>query len=254
MKNLAIYIVLFSAVLFCSCIRRADSVYGFTEQSTEKVSKNIQTADFNEVDVRGGGFTVYYVQSDTTSVRIESTKRTMERIAVENKGGRLTIYMKTVGDDDCNKGDGDGPSSRYVWLGKTDGHDSITVYLSSKQLQEVNLSGSADFISEKPLVAQTFGMNISGSGDISVADVTAKNVSANIAGSGDIVFLARKADVDISIAGSGDVAATLRDCGTVSSSIVGSGDIRLSGNAKHAENSMAGSGNIDIDNLKTSNE
>lgn len=246
MKNLTVFITIISAIFFCSCIRRADAVYGKTEQSTEKVTKTYTVEDFDEIDVAGGNITVYYTQGDSTTVRVETTKRTLARLTVEKRGNKLKIRMDGESED--------GSTTRYVALGKNGGHDPIKIYVTSKQLTDVDLSGSADFVSKKPIVSDSFEMNIAGSGDIEVADITAKSVEANIAGSGDIDFLAHKADVKLSIAGSGDIEAELRDCGTVTPSIAGSGDIKLSGNARHASNSIAGSGDINLRNLKLSEE
>lgn len=244
MKNLTVFITIISAIFFCSCIRRADAVYGKTEQSTEKVTKTYTVEDFDEIDVAGGNITVYYTQGDSTTVRVETTKRTLARLVVKTEGDELKIHMDDDGDDDSHK--------RFVKLGKNGGHDPIKIFVTSKKLEEVDLAGSADFVSKQPITADRFKMNIAGSGYINIADITASYVKASIAGSGGIDFLARKADVKVSIAGSGDIKAALRDCGNVSSSIAGSGAITLSGNARHADSSIAGSGDINLNNLKLS--
>lgn len=91
------------------------------------------------------------------------------------------------------------------------------------------VSGSGN-LSIADLRAGAADLSIAGSGDINVAGAASK-LSVSIAGSGDLdaVRLTVPA-ADVSIAGSGNVRGTVN--GPASVSIVGSGDVELGGGAK----------------------
>ncbi|ATY32909.1 head GIN domain-containing protein [Sphingomonas psychrotolerans] len=100
------------------------------------------------------------------------------------------------------------------------------------------VSGSGN-LTIADLRAGSADLSVAGSGDMSVAG-SASKLSASIAGSGNID--ARRltaANADVSIAGSGNVFGTVK--GPASVSIVGSGDAELGGGAKCSVNAV-GSG------------
>lgn len=101
------------------------------------------------------------------------------------------------------------------------------------------VSGSGN-LTVADLRAGTAELSVAGSGDLSVASGTASKLSASIAGSGDIdAQHLTAASADVSIAGSGNLHGTVN--GPASVSIVGSGDADLGGGAKCSVNAI-GSG------------
>lgn len=240
-KIFAIMIMALAVSSLSSCIRKASDVFADEKGSLKPITKTIRVEDFNKITVYGGALEVYYTQSDTTSLRVEVPERYQNRVGIKNEDGKLTISYES----------GAVSNRRYVSMagGTSSQGGPLKVYVSSKTLRKVSISGAGDFYCKQPLQTDRLDMSISGAGDIEFSDVTAKRVEASIAGAGDITLLARKADIDLSIAGAGDIVGTLVDCGNVTTSIAGAGDITLKGNAKHADNTATGGATIDITGL-----
>jgi hypothetical protein len=117
----------------------------------------------------------------------------------------------------------------------------IRIHIMMKSLEGIALSGSGDiFVSH--LTAKNMRIDLSGSGDITVAG-TADTLNIILSGSGDIHgnnLMARS--VDATLQGSGDIVLYVSE--DLDAKIIGSGDIYYYGNPAKVIQSITGSGNI----------
>jgi hypothetical protein len=141
--------------------------------------------------------------------------------------------------------------------------DRIKIYVTMEKVDELSVSGSGKIEAETPIQTSELTLNLSGSGDINIDELEAREVEARISGSGDIRLAGKsnleelelditgsgdfhcedlKADeADIDISGSG--TCRIHAVNELEVSITGSGKVRYKGNPKVNAN-ISGSGSI----------
>ncbi|HEY2580332.1 MAG TPA: head GIN domain-containing protein [Mucilaginibacter sp.] len=199
---------------------------------------------FNAVNI-AGPFDVKITQGATESVKVEAPADAMDHILTEVNNGVLKIYSK----------------HDYFHWGDLFGHKKILVYVTIKDVNSVNISGSGDAYFKDGLTANSLRLSISGSGDMS-GKVDVKILESSISGSGDMKLSGRAENSTVKVVGSGDFTA--RDLLTVNSSVRvsgsgdaeinasekvdaavnGSGDVHYTGAARNINSSKSGSGDI----------
>ena len=212
--------------------------------------------NFERIEISGSP-TVVYTQTDTFGVRIEGPDNLIPRILTDTEDG--TLYVR-------NKG-----KMGFINLTMGDQGD-VTVYVSSPDLVGVQVSGSGDFISRKPVDTDTMNIVLRGSGDIVFEDIVcdvnttelvgsgdirinhldARTSTALLVGSGDInITQANVVDTDISLKGSGDISVNFMEgCQSAQCQLNGSGDITLKGTLTHYDGHKNGSGDIHTSDLR----
>jgi hypothetical protein len=113
-----------------------------------------------------------------------------------------------------------------------------TLHIGSKENLSSKIGLKASFTS-----SSLTGIEISGSGDATVAGLKADKAEFAISGSGDIKAAGQANSVKTSIAGSGDIDLSNLRVRNASASIAGSGDIKLNVSDSLAA-SIAGSGDV----------
>jgi hypothetical protein len=186
--------------------------------------------DFTGIELAISG-DVYVKQGADYSLTIEADKDILERIETEVDGNTLKIRTQ--------KG------YNFIW-----DNTKINIYVSMPQVERLSISGSGDIKAESSIKTESLALNISGSGDISIPNLSVMNLSARISGSGDIdvsgggsakiaeISVSGSGDIslknikfaeaEVSIVGSGDAYVNVTE--KLNARIVGSGDIRYSGN------------------------
>ncbi len=123
--------------------------------------------------------------------------------------------------------------------------DKLKIWVTNPTFEKISVSGSGNMVSNGKLTASDIEVEVSGSGDMKIANLTATNSKINVTGSGNIVIQAGKTEgiEDISVRGSGDANLINFAAKTVKAQVVGSGN--LSCNASDAYDlSTRGSGDI----------
>jgi len=204
--------------------------YAFAKPYSAITVNAYETSDrhlsgFNAVNI-AGPYDVYIKQGSTESVKVEAPSNMMGRILTEVNGGVLKIYSKN---EHWNFG--------FSW-----GHPKIRVYVTIKDINSINISGSGDAYFKEGVTTNSLKLRISGSGDMT-GSVEAKTLESSISGSGDMRLSGHADNSTVSIVGSGDFSA--RGLVTVNSSIrvTGSGDARVNA-SQRVDASVAGSGDI----------
>lgn len=201
---------------------------------------------FNEVDV-AGAFKVIYEQAESHTVRIEATEEALKEMTVYVKDHELRI--------------------RKAVSKPTQPLKNVKVYVTSPDLDGIDIAGSGVFTSSKPITTIDLDADIAGSGKILLVAVTGKETKMDIAGSGSIEIgqletgtakadIAGSGDVNlgaltcktfkVEIAGSGNVNCEKIDADDVRTDIAGSGDVNLKGKVRHHTKEIAGSGKVSI--------
>ena len=204
-----------------------------TPTQVHQVGKVTQMEAFDEIDV-AGPFNVILEQGQATTVRVDGTVDQLGNMTIYVKDGDLVIDMKEDMVD----------ASKFF--------DGLRVFVSSPMVKSIEVDGSGSLTAPKALAVNDMNLEVSGSGDITLAQLTCKGLDIEVAGSGDVMTGPVQADaVKNSIAGSGDVRLNNLNVDHVSTSIAGSGDVILRGTVGSHSEEIAGSGRVDVSGIKS---
>ena len=204
-----------------------------TPTQVHQVSKVTQMEAFDEIDV-AGPFNVILEQGQAATVRVDGTVDQLGNMTIYVKDGNLVIDMKEDMVD----------ASKFF--------DGLRVFVSSPMVKSIEVDGSGSLTAPKALAVNDMNLEVSGSGDITLAQLTCKGLDIEVAGSGNVMTGLVQADaVKNSIAGSGDVRLNNLNVDHVSTSIAGSGDVILRGTVGSHSEEIAGSGRVDVSGIKS---
>jgi len=165
---------------------------------------------------------VYYTQGNDHEIRIKGNESDIRDLITEVKDGFLQVKYEN-------------------WSGR---HSKLTIHITSNELETVKVSGSADFMVEKPLVSDEMELGLSGSGSIRFSKLESDEVDVTISGSGSAELDAGSADeIGVQISGSGKLLAERFEVSEFDASISGSGNVRITVNDE-LDARISGSGSI----------
>jgi hypothetical protein len=165
---------------------------------------------------------VYYTPGNNHEIRIEGDAKDVDDLITEVKDGFLQVKYRS-------------------WKIK---HSKLTIYITSKELEAVKISGSAKFESGEPVTSEEMNLAMSGSGGILFEKLDSDEVGVKISGSGNIQLLNGGADeLDARISGSGKLNAETFEVNEFSAGISGSGSVRITVK-EELESRISGSGKI----------
>ncbi|KXB08216.1 hypothetical protein AKJ55_01320 [candidate division MSBL1 archaeon SCGC-AAA382M17] len=198
--------------------------------ATAKISgddkkENRKVSAFSKISMTVAG-DLYLTQGDEYKLVIEGDEDILDDIETIVSGDRLKIkYNKPFG---------------FSWNSK-----KVKIYVTTKEVEELSVSGSGDIIAKTAIKNDDIAFNISGSGEIEIEDLETTDINASISGSGDISLGGRKAaeSLEINISGSGELHASNMEIRRAVISISGSGscDVYISENL---EVDVSGSGKV----------
>lgn len=234
--KLMIPVLLILVTSFTSCKKHLfNSIKGKGETVTE--TRNL--SGFNKISLSIDG-DLSYVQDSVYFVEISAQQNVLNVITTEIDGGRLKIG-----------------SSK--WIRK---HNGIKIIVHSPDMREMDLSGSGNIESSSDILTTNLELNVSGSGNITLASVHTDEFEVKISGSGNITVsggavtnqkatISGSGDVemddltannsDAKISGSGSISVWVLD--QLKATISGSGNIRYKGNPIVNAN-ISGSGSV----------
>jgi hypothetical protein len=208
------------------------------QASGSGATRSFAASGFTGVELRGSD-DVDVKTGQNFAVTAEGDPKVLDQLDIRVVDGTLRVGRK---------------DSKDGWFGND---HSARVHVVMPKLTAAAVGGSGNLTADRG--EGDFGGAVSGSGNLTIADLRAGNADLSIAGSGDLnvagsasklsASVAGSGDIDakrltaasadVSIAGSGNVLGTVK--GPVSVSIVGSGDAELGGGAKCSVNAV-GSG------------
>jgi len=197
--------VLLISIMIISTIGIQTSLAGF--QDTKKENRKVN--EFSSVVFAISG-NLYLSQGDKNEVIIEADDDILEKIITEVRGDRLVIEFER-------------------WYNYR-GNGKINVYVTTKNIEEITLTGSGTVTNKTPINSSDIELAITGSGSIMIDRLITKNVKSMISGSGDIKISSDKkaATFNATITGSGDINATSIEFEKGKLTITGSGSIKAS--------------------------
>lgn len=227
MKMSTIFGILGTAVILCSCNfikvdgKALADAFEITENSAyvkkavvaskNYIDKEYSVEEFNAVEC-SGNYDIKYSDGEPF-VSISAPDNIIDHLVVKVENG--TLKIKT-----------DGTNFRKV--------NNITATISTKELNELKISGAGDFDALKGFVTKDFKVSISGAGDLDINGLVAN-------------------DVQIKVSGAGDIDIDKLDCNGITVSVSGAGDVTLAGKANSADLRISGAGDIDVTELETEN-
>lgn len=246
MKKIFMFVTAMVTLVSCTFSSNLDNE-GYAEE-TRKIE------GFNQIQVVGSP-TVIYTQGNKYEVRVRvpNSDDPFKQVKTELQGDRLVVSLRSQ----VNLFGIGGKSTRVV------------VYVTSPDLIGVEVAGSGDFKSDKPIDTDNISLAVKGSGDLSIdGHLLCDNVKMTVTGSGDLevknlealtndVTLVGSGDMEVRqskvgstrvrLTGSGDIKIDCRECGSVDSNLTGSGDISITGTVRNVNKSKAGSGDYHLD-------
>jgi len=165
---------------------------------------------------------VFYTPGNSHEIKIEGNPKDVKDLITKVENG----YLKIKYDNQKMK------------------RSKLTIFITSKELEKVGLSGSADFKSGEAVSSEEMSIAISGSGTVLFTALEAEELDVKISGSGDAIIEKGNAEeVDVKISGSGKVLAEHFKTSEFSAGISGSGSVRITVEDE-LEARISGSGSI----------
>lgn len=187
------------------------------------VTENRSLTNFSGVDLRMNA-SVIYKQAPNYKVEVSGQENILDRLITEIENGKLVVRMKND-----------------VRLRR---HEEITVTVHSPELSRLRVSGSGKITATGLVNAADMEMDISGSGDIYLADLVAAKLDANVSGSGNIdIVSGRIPEEKLRISGSGDIDLSNVLADEVTTTTSGSGNIKVNV-VEQLRVTISGSGNV----------
>jgi len=169
---------------------------------------------------------VYVRQGNKTSVHLEGPARLLKEVETIVEGSTLKIRFKDR------------------WFRRKGSNEKFKVYLSSPKIKNLKISGSGNILGQTPIKTDYASYTISGSGNIQIDDLQAREIECTISGSGDIRLKGDELSLlDLRITGSGDIDTRELKARNVSISIAGSGNCKVYA-SDELKARVAGSGDI----------
>jgi hypothetical protein len=165
---------------------------------------------------------VYYARGNSHRITIEGNRDDVKDLITEVKDGVLKLRYED-------------------WRVR---HSKLTIHITSPELEEISLSGSAKFQVEETLKSDELSISISGSGSVMLSALEGDELEVKISGSGNAMIDKGKADeMDVKISGSGKLMAEYFEVSEFSAAISGSGSCRITV-TDELEARISGSGSV----------
>jgi hypothetical protein len=221
--------------------------------SAQVTKKTLELAEFKSIYVNSN-YTVYLKQTNKQEVIVEALTEIYELTNVIVENGILMINVERKPDN----------PNKSVWA-KIDDikvNPTMKVYVSMKNLNDLQVNGAGKIISENSLAASNLNLSVSGSGSMDL-DIKGDVVKTEVSGSGKIALRGYASSMDALVSGSGSLnafncpldAAKVKISGsgvcelnvttTIDALILGSGTVKHKGNTKNTTKKIYGSGSVD---------
>ena len=149
---------------------------------------------------------VYYTTGNSHEIRIEGKEKDVSDLITEVRDGFLQVKYEN-------------------WKVS---RSKLTIYITSKELEDVKMSGSGHFMAEEPVSSEEMELAMSGSGGITFSKLKSEEVDVKLSGSGNISLNSGSAEeMDVKLSGSGKVNAEQFEVSEFSAAISGSGSIKI---------------------------
>lgn len=215
--------------------------------------KTLELPEFKSIYVNSN-YTVYLKQTNKQEVIVEAVTEVYELTNIVVDNGVLMVNVERKPDN----------PNKSVWS-KIDDikiRPTMKVYISMKNVNELQVNGGGKIISENSIAADYLSLAVSGNGGMEL-DIKGNTVKTDISGSGSIVIKGYATSNQITESGSGTLnafecelesakikvsgsgSAELNVTSTLEAQILGSGSVKHKGNTKTVTKKVYGSGSVE---------
>ena len=203
MKTSSIASMFFLLILLAVAVSACDTVFSVEGNGNiVKVQRDINSVDQLKVS---GGFSVVLSQSESESLWVEADENLMDFIVTRVNSGVLEI------------------SSKESIKGSRD----IVIYLTVKDLSEIDLSGAVDIKSEQELNFDEISISGSGASTLNLTLVT-ETITTDLSGANDVTLNGRAKNFIARLSGASDLNAFSFQVNNLNIKVTGAGDARVS--------------------------
>jgi len=224
-----------------------------TVTSAQITKKTLELPEFKSIYVNSN-YTVYLKQTNKQEVIVEALTEIYELTNVVVENGILMINVERKPDS----------QNKSVWA-KIDDikvNPTMKVYVSVKNLNDLQVNGAGKIISENSLAATSLNLLVSGSGSMDL-DIKGDVVKTEVSGSGKVALRGYASSIEALVSGSGSInafscpldTAKIKVSGsgscevnvttTIDALVLGNGTVKHKGNTKNTTKKIYGSGSVD---------
>ncbi|HRJ28170.1 MAG TPA: head GIN domain-containing protein [Cyclobacteriaceae bacterium] len=215
--------------------------------------KALELPEFKAI-YNNSNYTVYLKQTNKQEVSVEALTEIYELTTIFVENGILMINVERKPEN----------TNKSIWA-KIDDikvNPTMKLYVSVKNVGELQVNGAGKIISENSLAAPSLNLSIGGSGSMDL-DIKGDVVKAEVSGAGKMGIKGYASSLEGVVSGSGAInafncpleKATIKVSGTglaelnvtdtITATVVGSGSVKHKGNTKNATKKVYGSGSVD---------
>jgi len=219
-------------------------------QTTNKV---LELSEFQSVYVNSN-YTVYVKQTNKQEVKVEALTEIYSLTEIKVENGILLINVERKPDN----------PNKSIWS-KIDDiklNPTMKVYVSVKNINELQVNGGGKIISENSLASDNLTLGVSGSGTLDL-DIKGKMIKTELSGSGNIILKGYASYNDILMSGSGSMnafnlelenakvkvsgsgVAEINVTNSLEASVLGTGSVKHKGNTKTVTKKQFGAGLVE---------
>jgi hypothetical protein len=183
-------------------------------------SENRSPGEFKTVrfDISGD---VELATGDTYNVEVMAQESILPVLKTEVKDGRLRVYF-----------------SENVWSS-----EDIKLRITAPTFEGFTLGGSGDVRATTPLRGENLDLDISGSGNLTIADLQYKRLDCGVSGSGNLTLGGYASEAELGVSGSGEVSAKNLNTERCKVDVSGAGNVEC-GVQQQLDAHVSGSGNV----------
>jgi hypothetical protein len=219
----------------------------------QTTKKTLELPDFKGIYVNSN-YTVYLKQTNKQEVTVEALTEVYSLTEIKVENGVLQINMERK-PENPNK-------SLWAKIDDIKLNPTMKVYVSVKNLNDLQVNGGGKVISENSIAADYITLGVNGNGSMDV-DIKGNTVKAEVSGSGTLTLKGYATSIDAVVSGtgalkgfscpletakakvSGSGTCELNVANNIDAIILGSGSVKHKGNTKTAVKKIYGSGTVD---------
>ncbi|SKC56971.1 head GIN domain-containing protein [Ohtaekwangia koreensis] len=219
----------------------------------QTTKKTLELPDFKGIYVNSN-YTVYLKQTNKQEVTVEALTEVYSLTEIKVENGVLQINMERK-PENPNK-------SLWAKIDDIKLNPTMKVYVSVKNLNDLQVNGGGKVISENSIAADYITLAVNGNGSMDV-DIKGNTVKAEVSGSGTLTLKGYATSIDALVSGtgalkgfscpletakakvSGSGTCELNVANNIDATILGSGSVKHKGNTKTAVKKIYGSGTVD---------
>lgn len=204
--------------LLIACLLITATGFAFTNKTVEGngniITREISISDYNEISTVGVMEFIYEQSDAAPYLKITIDENLFPLLQAQVDGKELKVGPKRIDENSRNGNSYNLEPTTFV------------VVTNSREIKELNVVSSGDFVFASPMNLDKLEINMAGSGSV----VLKKKTEGN--------------KLEINLASSGSVIAADINLQTIICSLAGSGTIQIGGKVNRAEYNLAASGSI----------